>query len=557
MLDIKKTTLNAAFMGLIATVALVALSSIYAVPLADIDIWWHLATGRYLMQTGDFLSTDPFGLAGGQITTGRELILNAYWLSQVLFYGFHQLFGLSGIVALRIILLLIPPCAILLYGWRRAFSLPAVLFLTLICGWAMIDVSGIRPNHLTVAFVPLLFVLLAEIGYVAEGQNGGAYDLRKAWLLPIFMLLWANLHGGFLLGIVIVLLYAISETVTLRWYRQSLKQIAKLWVVVTTTILISLLTPNGISIFVQYLRFQGGTIQQKTSEYLSPLVLAQKGILVYWPYFIIFLISMLLLVVCRFRVPVTRLLLLLAMAAVSLTAFRYAPLFVGAAAILILPAFSQFLKTLQSRRVVFNVMNASLVCFLLLIAISRYPQTAGALSNGAVNSSRFPIAAVEFIKQKKLSGVVFNHFNWGGYLAWQQFGRLTTFIDGRSLSLPLFHAYTRVLWLPNEMQTILNRRGVDLVIMPRLNPFTGELYALTDFLWREKGWELVYRDRVGMVFVRQGQFPEVERLHKGLIYQDVLKDIDLIGQTHAGTIDLDKISGFARMRMGFDSQAIK
>ena len=168
--------------------ALIALAVAFFAPLADSDIWWHLATGRHLVQTREFLSADPFGLAGTQITPGRELILNGYWLSQILFYGLHQLFGPVGIVVLRVVLLLVPPLSILVYGWRRVPFSPVLVFLALLVGWAMVDVSGIRPNHLTVAIVPLFFILLAEVGYAADRKQGGAYNLKIAWLLPLLML---------------------------------------------------------------------------------------------------------------------------------------------------------------------------------------------------------------------------------------------------------------------------------------------------------------------------------------------------------------------------------
>jgi hypothetical protein len=533
---------------LIATISSAAMTIIYAVPLADIDIWWHLATGRYFLHTAEFLSADPFGLAGAEITPGRELILNGYWLSQVFFYFLYQLFGLSGLVIMRIVLLLVPSITILVYGWHRKLFSLSVLLLALLCGAAMIDVSGIRPNHLTVAFVPLLFILLSEIGYSSDFKVGEGYNLRKALFLPPFMLVWANLHGGFLLGVAVVVLFTVSETVTHKLAGRSMSTLKKLWGIVILTVFVSLITPNGIQVYVQYLGFQGGVIQQKTSEYLSPLVLAKNGVLVYWPYFILLLLSVLVPVLCRFKVAVSRLVLLITMAALSLTAFRYAPLFVGSASILLIPDLLRLEDTFKARGALL-LMTAFLGGYLLLNAISGYPQTLGALSKRTVDQARFPTGAVEFIDQKGLSGIIFNHFGWGGYLIWQEPDQVTTFVDGRSLNLPLFHAYTRALWLPKEMQLIFDQQNVDLILIPRLNRFTGELYAVTDFLWREKAWELVYRDRVGMLLVREGTFTGVKRLNKDLIYQDVLKDVEALRHTHIDRSRLERVAAIARDRL--------
>ena len=94
-----------------------------------------------------------------------------------------------------------------------------------------------------------------------------------------------------------------------------------------------------------------------------------------------------------------------------------------------------------------------------------------------------------------------------------------------------------------------------MIIMPRLNPFTHELYALTDFLWREREWELVYRDDIGMVFVRQGRFADVARVNKALIYQDVLNDVETLSQSLGDSSYFDKIAAFAQMRLTLTPQS--
>lgn len=537
---------------LVAIVALAGLATLHVMPVADIDIWWHLATGRYLVETGTFLTADPFSLAGDQITPGRELILNSYWLSQLFFYGLYLLLGVPGIIALRLFLLLLPPVAILFFGWRRYPHSYVVMLLALLCGWAMVDVSGIRPNHLTVAIVPLFFIVLSDVGFVDDSQNEAVFNLRKAWLLPPLMLVWANLHGGFLLGVTVIVLYALSETITLRYRKMRLRPAVKLWGVVGATIVCSLLTPNGILPYVQYFSFQGGALQQKTSEYISPLALAKNGILVYWPYFIILILSLLVLVVLRFKVSATRTLILLTLAALSLTAFRYAPLFVGSASVLLIPCIEGWCKDARYGRLISSISILLVTVVIVLIASSWYPYRAGALSKGYVDATRFPIGATRFIEQNDISGVVFTHFNWGGYLAWQMPERVTTFIDGRSLNLQLFDEYTRALWLPAEMQSIFDRRNVDSIIMPRLNPFTGELYGLTDYLWKSPLWVQVYRDPLSMVFIRTGRYPELERrlaIDKSVIYRDVQRDVKQLSMAGKRSAHLGNAARVATNRL--------
>jgi hypothetical protein len=138
--------------------------------------------------------------------------------------------------------------------------------------------------------------------------------------------------------------------------------------------------------------------------------------------------------------------------------------------------------------------------------------------------------------------------NWGGYLAWRQLPGSKSFIDGRSLSLPLLHAYTRVLWLPDEAQKILDEHNVDLIMVPRLNPFTGELYALTDFLWKSPEWRLVYRDRLAMILTRSKSFDVVE-IDKSWIYRDVLSDVERAFTVRPDSAHLKKALALAKTRL--------
>jgi len=550
IIKLTATISNRRSYAVIAFLGFVALASLLTVPISDIDLWWHLASGRYLLETKTFMTSDPFGLAGQDISQGRELILNGYWLAQIFFFSIYEIFGDIGIVLLRVLLLLTPTIAVLFFGWKRSLQPFAILFVAILCGWGMLEVDGIRPNHITIALVPILFILLERLGYPTTADYTLGYRLRLVIELPVFMLLWANLHGGFLLGSLILAVYATAETAATLLRRQSVKPLIFIWCMVGIAILATLLSPNGALTYIEFVSFTGGVIQQKTSEYLSPWVLAQNGAIIYWPYFIFTALCAVVLAFRAARMPATKLMLILALFIISVTAFRYVPLFIAGTSILLLTELDVLARTIRWTRLVTTVGSIVLACYLFFSAILAYPTAVEALVDKAVNENRFPIAAVDFINENRISGVVFNHFNWGGYLAWRQSDSLRTFVDGRSLNMPLFHEYTRVLWLPNKMQSILDRRGVNLIVIPRLNPFTGELYALTDFLWREKSWELVYRDSTGMVLVRQADYPNLTRLGKSLIYQDVLNDIEMINST-SGRNGLEKIASFARMRLDY------
>ena len=75
------------------------------------------------------MSFDPFSLAGADITPGREIVLNGYWLAQLLMYLIHEISGDYGLVFLRVLLMLIPPVTVLVYGLRKNVHPTVILLL--------------------------------------------------------------------------------------------------------------------------------------------------------------------------------------------------------------------------------------------------------------------------------------------------------------------------------------------------------------------------------------------------------------------------------------------
>src|SRR3954463_3102007 len=79
---------GAALVGLVVAVVAAGLT-----PVADGDIFWHLAAGRRMVETGPFLRPDPFSLSAA----GRPWI-DVHWLFQLGTYAVHALGGLRALV---------------------------------------------------------------------------------------------------------------------------------------------------------------------------------------------------------------------------------------------------------------------------------------------------------------------------------------------------------------------------------------------------------------------------------------------------------------------------
>jgi hypothetical protein len=153
------------------------------------EVWQHLARGRLIAETREVVSVDRFTFT----VPGRPMRDNN-WLSQVLYY---KLFSAGGIELLQVVnaLALAAATAVAVGLCRRASGsskLAAAGGVLLFLG--MWQTFLIRPQ----SFSLLLFVLL--LGVLEASRR----DRRWLVLPPLMMALWANLHGGFAIGLLLI-----------------------------------------------------------------------------------------------------------------------------------------------------------------------------------------------------------------------------------------------------------------------------------------------------------------------------------------------------------------
>ena len=218
-----------------------ALVCLYAMRQADPDLWGYLTYGRLFVETRGLTSHDPFAYtsAGFQWTTfeyGAQVLL---WLA-------YHLAGPLGLIALK--------CAVggatlccLLIAVRATSSEPFVWGpIFLLCTSAICRFFLFRPQLFTFAFFALFVAVLFK------------YLLRRRaplWALPVVMLAWANLHGGFVAGlgaIALAIVLRASENVTaFGWDSGRLAEgTRRLWVTLATCTVATFINPLGPRLWV-------------------------------------------------------------------------------------------------------------------------------------------------------------------------------------------------------------------------------------------------------------------------------------------------------------------
>src|SRR5512143_2146810 len=167
----------------------------------DPDFYWHLKTGEYIVAHGALPQADVFSYTN----LGRPWVLHE-WLFQVLIYLLHAAggdLGIKGVVALILAACFwfcYAICERILEGDQAKALIVALLYCSIITGVAP------RPHLFTFLFFALFLYLLLGFKYFG--------DTRRLWLIPLVMVFWANLHGGFFIGLVLVWLFILGEWFT-------------------------------------------------------------------------------------------------------------------------------------------------------------------------------------------------------------------------------------------------------------------------------------------------------------------------------------------------------
>jgi hypothetical protein len=239
--------------------AALALFGWFSTAVADSDTWWHLKTGQYILQNRALPVPDPFSFTTylgapaypGEETT-RDFNLKHEWLAQVLFYLTYAAAGFPGLVLLRVAMVSAYSGLAGLVVFRRTSSfyraLTAAGVTALVAGFFLSD----RPYQFT-------YLLLAATLAILEYR-------RWLWLLPGILLVWANLHGGFFLGLLAVAVYC-AEALFLRWRRQPVPDERTLYLAGAACALAAGLNPNGYLAIPVVAAYQKSDLQNALYEW--------------------------------------------------------------------------------------------------------------------------------------------------------------------------------------------------------------------------------------------------------------------------------------------------
>jgi hypothetical protein len=465
----------------------------------DGDLGRHLTLGRYILENHVIPTRDVFShTLAGQPLAPHE------WLSEVLFALSYRIAHLDGVVWLCAVLIATTFAVLYRHAVRRSGS--RVLSLAFV----LLAVGATRLHWLA---RPHLFTMLMVVVWTDGLERLRTGRLRRWWLLPILMLLWANLHGGFIAGFLIWAAYG-AGYLWERWKETGGGSTAppglgrRLVNVGVASLLVSFLNPVGWRVWTTLLGFVGNRyLVSHTVEYLPP-DLREPGS---WPFLVMIALSAVLLPRIRKHLPPAWVLLLAGWTALGLFGARNIPLYALVATPILAEAAggrrrgdvdargvwgleARLAATEASLRGHLWPMLATLL--LALVLASGVPADFAGQGN-RFDPSAFPVEAVDWIEANPVQGRVFNYFTWGGYLLYRLWPRETVFIDGQTdfYGEALTREYENVLELEDGWRDVLRRYRVDWVLMPASSKLALALKS-------DPGWRLAHEDSTADVLVR-------------------------------------------------------
>jgi len=493
------------FVALLASLLCTSLSGKL---LGDAGIGWHIRTGQLILATHAIPRVDPFSSQIDKPWIAWE------WLYDVIVGWLDSHAKLNGVVWFSAVVIATVFAGLFQLLVGRGANFVVALLLTLLAMSASTIHFLARPHLLSWLFALIWFWILETVESTADKSN------RRLWWLPASMLIWVNVHGGFLLGFVLLAVFWVGAL--WMWLRlkegrieESLQKIAAgrrvrdLTLVGLATTAASLVNPYGWHLHTHiYSYLTNRFFMDHVDEFQSPNFhgIAQRCFLV------LLLIVVAALAAGGRNLRASKILLVLFSVYAGLYASRNIPvssiflaLIIGS--IVPFTAFSRFsgkMGRIDSR------LRGHLWPFVaalatLMVALNGGNVSSLRLMDAHFDQQRMPVHAVSLVKQAAITGPVLGPDYWGGYLVYSLYPHNTVVIDDR-------HDFYGESFLKMYLTTMHVEPDWEHFLDSHLCLVLPKKAALSAVLSKTAGWNAVYSDEVAVVFMRDSvRIPDADK----------------------------------------------
>jgi hypothetical protein len=453
---------------------------------ADPDLWGHLTFGKEIWTTRsiprfDIYSYTAFGMKW----------INHEWMSELFMWLLYDTFGSPGLLIMKSIIGLIAVGAIFIVDYNRKnyFINSIIVFLL-----AVIIISPgfmTRPHVATLLFTSLFFLFIHL--YLEK-------RIRLLWVLPLIMILWANSHGGFVIGAGILPIIIFLEYIDCLIKRKDCRHIRYLllWAVVTE--FSTLVNPYGIHLLTFLYRTL--TLQHLVIEW-APVSLFDFSFIETKVFALVVMFSFF---VRKDKNRFWEIGIIISSIIFAFLHQRHTPIL----AIFAAPFLSEKLTYLFEKtglikisdlsyfRFVFVILLTAIIGFQILHTSKKYIDNA---FNIIADPNVYPKNALNFIKINNIRGNILLPFDWGEDAIWHLYPDNKVSIDGRYDTVypknitddQLNGSMSEEKW-----EELINKYPTD-IILSRRTPYAIKLIK------ERQNWIYIYSDMISIIFLKNNE----------------------------------------------------
>lgn len=484
------------------------------------DYFWHLATGRYIVDTGSIPSADIFSFS----TEGQHWLVTE-WGWDVLTYLLYNSTGFAGLSILTTLVFVIMFLVyfIMLRKFQVNYTIIFLFFILLLFG--IFERLTPRPHIVTYLFFVLLLAVLMNNKYFDRGNN------KLLYTIPLIFLLWANMHMGCMIGILIFGIFILSEFVIyFRPNKYTLKEIkpytrpclVRLCLILLASVLAMQINPHGVTTYMYAMtsHVTAKMLQEAVMEWISPFsprIFGRFHSIIY----MIFLTGILTVLYYAYRKKdLLASLICIVFAANSLRALRFTVdymvisflFFAAAVSYIVTGIQNEKLRAFLTIRPELKVLVSVLLVFLMINipdnklyhSYLEYARFAGI----GIDSNYYPAKMFSFIRDNNIHEIgerPFNTFECGGYFTWNFPGK-KNFFDSRDLNDFIMNEY-QVIYSKNPgYEKKIKEHNFDyaICVVPDIvaEPEIMKQNVMSFFCRRSDQWKLVFWNDRSMLFVK-------------------------------------------------------
>jgi len=445
----------------------------------DPDFGWGLRLGELILKNG-IPSKDPFSY-----TMPSYPYVDYEWLTHVAMAKLYSLSGYNGLALLFTFFALVT-----IFVCIRGTNVKFIPLHILFASATLFSYFGVRSQVITWLFFAILTkVVLDETGW-----------RRFKYFIPVLFLFWANLHGGFIAGLIVLFIATIQK-----------RKFTDI-IILVSSILVTWLNPYGLRLWREvWISTTDLPIRFYIIEW-RPIFFSVTAVALLW---LAYSLSFTIKYGKKYKLAEILIFILLFLAAFSSS--RNIPLFVICALVLMKKASENFsLEIGKNMQKLFRFRLAHALFFSGVLVLAFLQMKGDYLAVTIRSEDRYyPRQAISYLTKHLPEGQIFSSYEWGGYLDWK-LPQKKVFIDGRMASWRqeqsnlesdyVFDEHNSLLQLKRSPAHVFEKYQIDTVLVPRSwsveikNDTTSEITSKFINALKKNKFREVYQDQTAVVY---------------------------------------------------------